>query len=61
MESLFIDFEWLCPADLLIVFRLLVQQQKYAEAIKLLEGGGFVNVQIHHRHGYSWTVIGTKP
>jgi SAM-dependent methyltransferase len=31
------------------------------EAIKLLEGGGFVNVQIHHRHGYSWTVIGTKP
>jgi SAM-dependent methyltransferase len=31
------------------------------EAIKLLEDGGFINVQIHHRHGYSWTVIGTKP
>ncbi len=30
------------------------------EAIKLLEDGGFVNVRIHHRHGYSWTVIGTK-
>jgi SAM-dependent methyltransferase len=31
------------------------------EAIKLLEDGGFINVRIHHRHGYSWTVIGTKP
>jgi len=31
------------------------------EAIKLLEDKGFVNVRIHHRHGYSWTVIGTKP
>ncbi len=34
---------------------------KRQEAIKLLEGGGFVNVRVHHRHGYSWTVIGTKP
>ncbi|MDI7258317.1 MAG: class I SAM-dependent methyltransferase [Thermodesulfobacteriota bacterium] len=31
------------------------------EAIKLLEDGRFVNVRVHHRHGYSWTVIGTKP
>lgn len=31
------------------------------EAIKLLEDGGFVNVRVHHRHGYSWTVIGIKP
>jgi hypothetical protein len=31
------------------------------EAIKLLEDGGFINIQAHHRHGYSWTVIGTKP
>ncbi|MBS3919000.1 MAG: class I SAM-dependent methyltransferase [Deltaproteobacteria bacterium] len=31
------------------------------EAIKLLEDKGFVNVRIHHRHEYSWTVIGTKP
>ncbi|MBM4340273.1 MAG: class I SAM-dependent methyltransferase [Deltaproteobacteria bacterium] len=31
------------------------------EAIKLLEDGGFVNVRAQHRHGYSWTVIGTKP
>jgi len=31
------------------------------EAIKLLEGGRLKDVKIHHRHGYSWTVIGTKP
>jgi len=31
------------------------------EAIRLLEDAGFWNVRIHHRHGYSWTVIGTKP
>ena len=31
------------------------------EAEKLLSDGGFINVQAHHRHGYSWTVIGTKP
>lgn len=31
------------------------------EAKKLLSDGKFVNIQIHHRHGYSWTVIGTKP
>ena len=31
------------------------------EVEKLLIDGGFTNVRIHHRHGYSWTVIGTKP
>jgi len=31
------------------------------EARKLLLDGKFVNIRIHHRHGYSWTVIGTKP
>ena len=31
------------------------------EAEKLLIDGKFKNVRIHHRHGYSWTVIGTKP
>jgi SAM-dependent methyltransferase len=30
------------------------------EAEKLLADGGFENVRVHHRHGYSWTVIGTK-
>jgi SAM-dependent methyltransferase len=31
------------------------------EAKGLLGGMGFANVLVHHRHGYSWTVIGTKP
>ena len=32
-----------------------------AEAIALLSGAGFEDVRTHHRHGYSWTVLGTKP
>ena len=32
-----------------------------AEARALLERGGFANVRLHHRHGYSWSVIGEKP
>jgi SAM-dependent methyltransferase len=32
-----------------------------SEAGKLLSDGRFVNIRTHHRHGYSWTVIGTKP
>jgi SAM-dependent methyltransferase len=32
-----------------------------SEAKKLLSDGKFVNTRIHHRHGYSWTIIGTKP
>ncbi len=31
------------------------------EATKLLEDLNFIDVQAHHRHGYSWTVIGTRP
>lgn len=31
------------------------------EAHRLLSDAGFENVQTHHRHGYSWTVVGTKP
>jgi hypothetical protein len=31
------------------------------EARKLLSDRNFENVRVHHRHGYSWTVIGTKP
>lgn len=30
------------------------------EAIDLLEKAGFVNIDAHHRHGYSWTVIGSR-
>lgn len=31
------------------------------EAVDLLGGAGFDNVQSYRRHGYSWTVVGTKP
>jgi SAM-dependent methyltransferase len=32
-----------------------------SEADKLLLEGKFTDVFVHHRHGYSWSVIGTKP
>jgi SAM-dependent methyltransferase len=31
------------------------------EACELLRQGGFKDIQCCHRHGYSWTVAGTKP
>ena len=31
------------------------------EAIDLLTHGGFTDVRIYHRHGYSYTVTGTRP
>ncbi len=31
------------------------------EAIGTLESAGFRNIRTYHRHGYSWTLIGTKP
>ena len=31
------------------------------EARRLLEQAGFVDVQLYHRHGYSWSVVGTRP
>ncbi len=31
------------------------------EARALLAAAGFVDIRLHHRHGYSWSVIGTKP
>jgi hypothetical protein len=30
------------------------------EAEALLRGAGFADVRSHHRHGYSWAVVGTK-
>ena len=30
------------------------------EAIELMRSAGFKNIKIHHRHGYSWTVLGEK-
>jgi SAM-dependent methyltransferase len=49
---------------LIIYDQLKPSYAKYytqVEARKLLSDGKFENVRIHHRHGYSWTVIGTKP
>ncbi len=31
------------------------------EVRALLEQGGFTDVRLYHRHGYSWTALGTKP
>lgn len=31
------------------------------EALELLSSCGLKDIKIHHRHGYSWSVIGTKP
>jgi SAM-dependent methyltransferase len=32
-----------------------------AEAERLLADGGFVDIRLHHRRGYSWSVVGRKP
>jgi SAM-dependent methyltransferase len=32
-----------------------------AEVEALFAAGGFTDIQLFHRHGYSWSVIGTKP
>lgn len=34
---------------------------KKHEAVALLESAGFQDIEIHHRHGYSWSVKGRKP
>jgi SAM-dependent methyltransferase len=31
------------------------------EAQALFAAAGFVDIVLHHRHGYSWSLIGTKP
>lgn len=31
------------------------------EAVNLLRQCGFHSIRVHHRHGYSWTVMATKP
>ena len=31
------------------------------QARALLEDAGFEDVQLYHRHGYSWTVMGARP
>ena len=32
-----------------------------SEALDLLAGAGFQDIGIHHRHGYSWSLVGTRP
>ena len=59
-------FEKMSPAKrkLIIYDQLNPSYAKYytrSEAERLLAGMGFADVLVHHRHGYSWTVIGTKP
>lgn len=34
---------------------------KKHEAIALLDEAGFTDIKTHHRHGYSWCVMGEKP
>ncbi len=31
------------------------------EGRTLFEQAGFADIKLHHRHGYSWSVIGTSP
>ena len=59
-------FEKMSPEKrrLIIYDQLNPSYAKYytrREAETLLIDGNFENVRTHHRHGYSWTVIGTKP
>jgi len=59
-------FEKMSPRKrrLIIYDQLNPSYAKYytrREAETLLIDGKFKNVRPHHRHGYSWTVIGTKP
>jgi SAM-dependent methyltransferase len=65
-EYLLSIFEKMSPEKrkLIIYDQLNPAYAKYytkSEAMELLFDGGFINVRAYHRHGYSWTVIGTKP
>jgi len=65
-EYLFAIFEKMSPQKrrLVIYDQLNPSFVKYytrLEVEKLLLDGNFRDVRVHHRHGYSWTAIGTKP
>jgi SAM-dependent methyltransferase len=34
---------------------------KQEEARVLLEAAGFTDIRMHHRHGMSWTIVGSRP
>jgi SAM-dependent methyltransferase len=49
---------------LVIVDQINPQWAKYYSRVEIetvVRDAGFVDVRSHHRHGYSWTVIGRKP
>jgi SAM-dependent methyltransferase len=46
-------FDQLNPAD--------AKYYSEKEARELFATAGFVDVRLHHRHGYSWTVVGRRP
>jgi SAM-dependent methyltransferase len=65
-EYLLSIFEKMSPQKrrLIIYDQLNPAYAKYytrMEVEKLLLDCQFINVRVHHRHGYSWTAIGTKP
>lgn len=63
MRSVLARFSW--PVRKITIYdQLNPAYAKYynqGEAIELLAKGGFSDVAAWHRHGYSWTVVGTKP
>lgn len=63
LRSVIAKYDW--HYRYLTVFdQLNPRHSKYyrrAEVEALLEDAGFVDVELFHRHGYSWTAIGRKP
>lgn len=63
INSVLARFSWR-KRFLVIYDQLNPKVAKYysrAEARELLQKAGFHDVRLYHRHGYSWTVIGTRP
>jgi len=62
MQQVIGKFDW--KKRSLVIFDQLnpayAKYYDYDEAFSLMKAGGFANIQLHHRHGYSWTVIGEK-
>jgi len=64
-EYLLTIFDKMSPGKrrLIIYDQLNPSYTKYYsrdDAERLLSNANFEDIQIHHRHGYSWTLIGTK-
>jgi SAM-dependent methyltransferase len=38
-----------------------VRYYRREEVRALFEAAGFVDIRLHHRHGYSWTAVGRRP